>query len=82
VPTNVVYESVNEKTPGIFDDIPALIGRASCVMLAGTVIAEVITGKGALALLNLETGTEYVSEIEGGLIFLVLLFVTNTSRRD
>ncbi len=31
--------SVNEKTPGIFDDIPALIGRASCVMLAGTLSA-------------------------------------------
>ena len=41
-----------------------------------------LTMQGALALLNLETGTEYISEIEGGLIFLVLLFVTNTRRTD
>lgn len=37
--------SVNEEVPGLFEDIPALIGRASCVMLALTIIAEVITGK-------------------------------------
>ena len=33
-------------------------------------------------MLNMETGTKYVSEIEGGLIFLVLLFVTNTRRQE
>ena len=81
------------------------VGANNC---AGTIIAEVITGKvthdrahvlrasslrnplltrahvaqGALALLKLETGTKYVSEIEGALIFLVLLFVTNIRRRE
>ena len=41
----VAFCSVNEDPPGFFEDIPALIGRASCVMLASTIIAEVMTGK-------------------------------------
>ena len=40
-----------------------------------------MTWQGALALLNLETGMEYVSEIEGALIFVVLLFITNTKSK-
>ena len=37
--------SVNEEVPGIFDDIPTLIGRASCVLLGLNIISEVVTGK-------------------------------------
>lgn len=81
VPTTVLYDSVNEEVPGIFDDIPTLIGRASCVLLGLNIISEVITGKGALGLLSVETGTQYVSEIEGGLVFLLLIFITNTKSK-
>ena len=42
--------SVNEEVPGIFDDIPTLIGRASCVLLGLNIISEVITGKVGLLL--------------------------------
>lgn len=52
------------------------MGRLACVGLASTIVAEVVTGKGALALLSIETGVETVSEIEGVGAFLLMLFLT------
>lgn len=76
-PTKWIYSSVNEPASSVLDDLPALFGRLSCLGLAATITAEAITGKGVLGLLNLQTGTETLTEIEAGVVFLVLLLLTN-----
>jgi photosystem II protein len=57
------------------DSFQVATGRLAFITLAGTVLAEATTGKGILALLNVETGVE-ITEIEAGLTFLLLLFFT------
>lgn len=57
------------------DSFQVATGRLAFITLAGTVLAEATTGKGILALLNVETGVE-ISEIEAGLTFLLLLLFT------
>ncbi|KAK9809960.1 hypothetical protein WJX72_002607 [[Myrmecia] bisecta] len=64
--------------------IQSLSGRLACLGLAGMIVAEVTTGKGALSLLNVETGKQALNEVEAGLAFLVMLFITGDvyKRRD
>lgn len=57
------------------DSFQVATGRLAFITLAGTVLAEATTGKGILALLNVETGVE-ITEIEAGLTFLLLLLFT------
>lgn len=45
VPTRFVYKSINDKPKSILDDIPALVGRISCLGLGSTIAAEAVTGK-------------------------------------
>ncbi len=45
LPTRFIYESVKDKPKSPFDDIPALLGRLSCIGLGSTILAEAITGK-------------------------------------
>ncbi|KAK9868284.1 hypothetical protein WJX84_003614 [Apatococcus fuscideae] len=58
------------------DLIQAVSGRFACLALAATMVLETVTGKGALALLNIETGIETLPEIEAIVAFLVVLFLT------
>jgi hypothetical protein len=77
-PTRFIYSSVKDEQPRpLFDDVPALLGRLSCIGLGATILAEAVTGKGVLGLLRLETGTESLTEAEFALVFLVLLVATN-----
>ncbi|CAL8466739.1 g6275 [Coccomyxa elongata] len=57
-------------------DAQVWVRRLACVSLASTIVVEVVTGKGALALLDIETGVETLSEIEAGAAFLIMLFLT------
>lgn len=56
-------------------DVQNLAGRISFLGLATTLATEMITGKGLLALLHVDTGVE-LSEVEGILAFLVMLILT------
>ena len=130
-PTKWIYRSVTDDARSVLDDMPALLGRLSCIGLATTIATEVYTGKvrtesfcklriifgansaaprsrqcaswgrplpyqtavagpqqserhdahmplqGVLSLLNFETGTETLTEIEFAVVFLVLLVITN-----
>lgn len=76
-PTRFIYSSVKDKPRSLFDDVPTLLGRLSCIGLGSTFLAEAVTGKGVLGLLNLETGTESLTEAEFALVFLILLVATN-----
>lgn len=67
--------------PTWIDKVQHLSGRAACLGLAGTITAEVATGKGALALLNVETGIETISEIEAVVAFFVMLLLTEDIKR-
>jgi hypothetical protein len=67
--------------PTWIDRVQHLSGRAACLGLAGTITAEVATGKGALALLNVETGIETLSEIEAVVAFFVMLLLTEDIKR-
>ncbi len=44
-PTRFIYSSVSIKPKSPFDDVPALLGRLSCIGLGSTIAAEVVTGK-------------------------------------
>lgn len=67
---------------GFLERIQRLSGRFACLGLASTITAEVVTGKGALALLNVETGLETVSEIEAIGAFVVMLLLTEDIHKD
>lgn len=45
VPSRFIYKSVTAKPLSIFEDIPALFGRLSCIGLGLTIATEAITGK-------------------------------------
>lgn len=77
VPSRFIYKSINNKPESIFDDIPALAGRVSCIGLAITIATEAITGKGILGQLNVPTGVETLSATEFAIVFVALFFVTN-----
>lgn len=66
---------LKEANRGWGDSFQVATGRLAFVVLAGTILAEATTGKGILALLNVETGVE-ITEIEAGLTFLLLLLFT------
>lgn len=59
-----------------FQRIQNLSGRFACLGLASAITAEVITGKGTLTLLNVETGMDSVSELEAIGAFVVMLLLT------
>ncbi|KAA6422143.1 MAG: hypothetical protein FRX49_07894 [Trebouxia sp. A1-2] len=59
-----------------FQKIQNLTGRFACLGLASAITAEVITGKGTLTLLNVETGMDSVSELEAIGAFVVMLLLT------
>ncbi len=48
-PTRYIYSSVTDKPDSIFDDVPALLGRLSCIGLGSTIAAEAATGKVGVA---------------------------------
>lgn len=77
VPSRFIYESITEKPKSLFDDIPALVGRASCLGLGATIATEAVTGKGILGVLNVQTGTDTLTTIEFAIVFVALFFVTN-----
>lgn len=52
VPTRFVYKSINDKPKSILDDIPALVGRISCIGLGSTIAAEAVTGKVRMTVLR------------------------------
>ncbi|KAK9803198.1 hypothetical protein WJX73_001876 [Symbiochloris irregularis] len=53
-----------------------ILGRLACLLLAGTILMEILTGKGALKLFNIETGKETLDEAEIAIAFFALLFLT------
>lgn len=62
------------------DLIQAASGRLACLILAAIMVLETVTGKGALSLLNIETGIETLPEIEAIIAFLVVLFLTEEGK--
>lgn len=64
------------KGKDIWKGTQRLFGRVACLLLAGTIVTEVVTGKGALALFNIETGKEALDEVEIIVAFLMLIFLT------
>ena len=52
------------------------VARIAYLGLAAAIAAEMFTGKGILTLLDFETGTEVLSDVEAGLAFIVMLILT------
>jgi hypothetical protein len=55
--------------------------RVAYLGLAGTIAAEIFTGKGILSLLDIETGVEAVSDAEAVLAFLACLILTGPNSK-
>lgn len=55
--------------------------RVAYLGLAGTIAAEIFTGKGILSLLDIETGVEVVSDAEAVLAFLACLILTGPNSK-
>lgn len=66
---------LNEKGPtfGFTKANELFVGRLAQLGIAFAIIGEIITGKGALAQLNIETGVP-ISELEPLIIFNVIFF--------
>jgi hypothetical protein len=64
------------------DTLRGAAGRIAYVGLAGTIVAEMFTGSGILTLLDIETGVEVLSDMEGVAAFVAMLLLTGprTSR--
>lgn len=54
-----------------------MMSRIAYLGLAGSIAAEMYTGRGLLALLDVETGVEALTEMEAGLAFLTMILLTN-----
>lgn len=80
-PSTVKVEEGKPK-PGFLERIQNVSGRFACLGLAGTITAEVVTGKGTLTLLNVETGLDTVSELEAIGAFVVMLLLTEDLNKD
>ncbi len=59
--------------------VQCIASRLAFLGFAMTMVAEMWTGKGALALLNVETGVEGLTEVEGILAFFFLLILVAPS---
>ncbi|KAL3153944.1 hypothetical protein ABBQ32_013505 [Trebouxia sp. C0010 RCD-2024] len=80
-PSTVKVEEGKPK-PGFLERIQNVSGRFACLGLASTITAEVVTGKGTLTLLNVETGLDTVSELEAIGAFVVMLLLTEDLNKD
>jgi hypothetical protein len=66
---------------GVTSFVRALAARAACLGLAASIAAEMVTGRGLLALLDIETGVEALSEVEAGLAFLSMILLVSPNSR-
>jgi len=74
-------EERERKNPSILVRIQMAAARVAYLGLAGAIAAEMFTGKGILALVDIETGVEAVSDIEAVLAFIVFVFLTGPQSR-
>lgn len=61
---------------GFVSQLQKSVSRLAYVGLAGAIAAEMYTGKGILALLDIETGVEALSDVEAIAAFVVMIFLT------
>lgn len=74
-------EERERKNPSVLVRIQMAAARVAYLGLAGAIAAEMFTGKGILALVDIETGVEAVSDIEAVIAFIVFVFLTGPQSR-
>jgi len=70
------------KNPTLLVRIQMAGARFAYLGLAGAIAAEMVTGRGVLSLLDVETGVEAFSDVEAVLIFLTMLVLTGPQSRE
>jgi hypothetical protein len=70
------------KAVGAADFIRGLAGRLAFGGLSAAVAAEMLAGKGLLALMQIETGAQALSEVEAVLVAGLLLVLTVPPRKS
>lgn len=70
------------KNPTLLVRIQMAGARFAYLGLAGSIAAEMVTGRGVLSLLDVETGVEAFSDVEAVLIFLTMLVLTGPQSRE
>lgn len=70
------------KNPTLLVRIQMAGARFAYLGLAGSIAAEMVTGRGVLSLLDVETGIEAFSDVEAVLIFLTMLVLTGPQSRE
>ena len=75
-------EKRESENPGLLVRIQMAGARVAYIGLASAIAAEMFTGKGVLALLDIETGVEAFSDVEAVMIFLTMLVLTGPHYRE
>lgn len=75
-------EKRESENPGLLVRIQMAGARFAYIGLASAIAAEMFTGKGVLALLDIETGVEAFSDVEAVMIFLTMLVLTGPHYRE
>lgn len=70
------------KNPGLLVRIQMAGARFAYLGLAAAIAAEMVTGRGVLSLLDVETGIEAFSDVEAVLVFLTMLVLTGPQSRE
>lgn len=70
------------KKPTLLVRVQMAGARFAYLGLAGAIAAEMVTGRGVLSLLDVETGVEAFSDVEAVLIFLTMLVLTGPQSRE
>jgi hypothetical protein len=69
-------EAPQQPNAGFVAQLQKSVSRLAYVGLAGAIAAEMYTGKGILALLDVETGVEVLSDVEALAAFVLMIFLT------
>ena len=67
--------------PSVLVRLQMAAARVAYLGLAGSIAAELFTGKGVLRLLDFETGIEAISDVEAVIAFIIMLFLTGPHTR-
>lgn len=77
-----IWTQIRSTSTPLMEKAQNILGRLAFLSLASIFTVEVMTGEGALTLMNIETGVEALSELEIGSAFIAMLLLTKPGSED
>lgn len=81
-PSSSPTSSIDDNEVDLTSRIRKWATRGICLAMAATLLGELLTGKGALCLLDVETGIEEISDVEAIAAFIAMFLLTGPRKRS